>query len=90
MITSLLRQNGVATSFLRKNDVIIAPRIRWVAKNWENTGLKLRVEIYGNPLLLKLYETDGRAYWIHSLARPRAYNIVQIIYAFLVNERQSE
>ena len=28
--TSLLRQNDVATSFWRSNDIIIAPRIRWV------------------------------------------------------------
>ena len=30
IITSLLRQNDVATSFWRNNDVIIASRVRWV------------------------------------------------------------
>ena len=30
IITSLLRQNDVATSFWRKNDVIIASCARWV------------------------------------------------------------
>ena len=33
-ITSLLRQNDVATSFWRKNDVIITPRVRWVVADY--------------------------------------------------------
>ena len=68
IITSLLRQNDVATSFWRNNDVIIASRVRWEPR----TGMVIWWHLHGknsqrtHDAKKRHYDVKTTSFWRHN------------------------